>query len=118
MRCLGFLDGRNASVQATSRHVSPTPAKALNLHGKEGVSGSSPEEGSLKAPQIGVFPFGLACAKPICAVGMEPFRIGAREPLAVLKVRADDTQEVGDANDCTLDLLVTGRGGHPVEPDR
>jgi hypothetical protein len=30
-------------------------------HGKEGVSGSSPEEGSAKAPQKGPFFFGMTC---------------------------------------------------------
>jgi hypothetical protein len=30
-------------------------------HGKEGVSGSSPEEGSAKAQQISAFDFGLTC---------------------------------------------------------
>jgi hypothetical protein len=30
-------------------------------HGKEGVSGSSPEEGSAKAPHSGAFPFRSTC---------------------------------------------------------
>jgi hypothetical protein len=32
-----------------------------HLHGKEGVDGSSPSEGSAKAPEIGLFAFGLSC---------------------------------------------------------
>jgi hypothetical protein len=32
-----------------------------HLHGKEGVDGSSPSEGSAKVPQIRHFPFGSAC---------------------------------------------------------
>ena len=215
---------RNRSNRRDWR-LGATPRNPLPGHGKEGVDGSSPSEGSAKAPQIGVFLFGSACAKP-SVLGMEPFvelsvfetratqshsgrdrksppaadlpvgraslRQGAlqrhirnglrtdsrpqpssprldrdkdslergalelveprpacwkaggaakelyrdwvaswnwgqrdrvrsvpdraRELLAVLKIRADDIQEVGDANDCTLDLLVIGRGGHPVEP--
>ena len=31
------------------------------FHGKEGVSGSSPEEGSAKAPHVGAFLFGRTC---------------------------------------------------------
>src|SRR6266511_1466665 len=32
-----------------------------HLHGKEGVDGSSPSEGSAKAPEIGAFPFDCTC---------------------------------------------------------
>jgi len=32
------------------------------VHGKEGVSGSSPEEGFAKAPHVGVFSFRSACS--------------------------------------------------------
>jgi len=32
-----------------------TRVTLLNFHGKEGVSGSSPEEGSTKAPETGLF---------------------------------------------------------------
>jgi hypothetical protein len=32
-----------------------------SFHGKEGVSGSSPEEGSAKAPQTGAFSFAGTC---------------------------------------------------------
>jgi hypothetical protein len=37
----------------------PLPRKC---HGKEGVSGSSPEEGSAKAPHVGAFSFRRACS--------------------------------------------------------
>jgi hypothetical protein len=33
----------------------------IGSHGKEGVDGSSPSEGSAKMPQIGPFPFRLTC---------------------------------------------------------
>jgi hypothetical protein len=33
----------------------------LNFHGKEGVGGSSPPEGSAKAPQIGAFRSARTC---------------------------------------------------------
>jgi hypothetical protein len=33
----------------------------FGAHGKEGVSGSSPEEGSAKAPESGAFSFGCSC---------------------------------------------------------
>jgi hypothetical protein len=32
------------------------------FHGKEGVDGSSPSEGSGKAPEIGAFPLGSTCS--------------------------------------------------------
>jgi hypothetical protein len=32
-----------------------------HLHGKEGVDGSSPSEGSAKAPHVGAFVFSLTC---------------------------------------------------------
>jgi hypothetical protein len=32
------------------------------FHGKEGVSGSSPEEGSAKAQHVGAFSFGSYCS--------------------------------------------------------
>jgi hypothetical protein len=38
-----------------------TRVTLLNLHGKEGVNGSSPLEGSAKAPEIGAFSFGSTC---------------------------------------------------------
>jgi hypothetical protein len=44
-----------------------------SFHGKEGVDGSSPSEGSAKAPQIGVFLFRISLRETQCAVGMEPF---------------------------------------------
>jgi hypothetical protein len=37
------------------------PPAARNLHGKEGVDGSSPSEGSAKAPQGGASSFGWSC---------------------------------------------------------
>jgi hypothetical protein len=38
-----------------------------HLHGKEGVSGSSPEEGSAKAPQTGVFQVSQLAPEPTCS---------------------------------------------------
>jgi hypothetical protein len=34
-----------------------------NLDGKEGVDGSSPSEGSAKAPHVGAFLFGSTCVR-------------------------------------------------------
>ena len=44
-------------------HVGPALLAQLveHLHGKEGVDGSSPSEGSAKAPQIRAVSFGLTC---------------------------------------------------------
>jgi hypothetical protein len=36
------------------------------VHGKEGVDGSSPSEGSAKAPQSGAFSFAWTCTMPAC----------------------------------------------------
>src|SRR6266542_4427754 len=43
------------NVIARARPCPPVPP--LNLHGKEGVDGSSPSEGSAKVPQIGAPPY-------------------------------------------------------------
>jgi hypothetical protein len=45
---------------------------ASDRDGKEGVDGSSPSEGSAKAQQTAILPFGLTCALQY-AVGVEPF---------------------------------------------
>jgi hypothetical protein len=42
-----------------------TPIPPLNLHGKEGVNGSSPLEGSAKAPLVGAFAFRSTCSSSI-----------------------------------------------------
>jgi hypothetical protein len=39
-----------------------TPVPPLDLHGKEGVNGSSPSEGSAKAPHVGAFAFRTTCS--------------------------------------------------------
>ena len=38
-----------------------TPAECHGLDGKEGVDGSSPSEGSAKAPHVGAFAFTSTC---------------------------------------------------------
>jgi hypothetical protein len=43
------------------------------VHGKEGVDGSSPSEGSAKAPHVGAFAFRFTLQVWQRAVGMEPF---------------------------------------------
>jgi hypothetical protein len=48
---------KQAKTVATGCH--PLPEK---FHGKEGVSGSSPGEGSEKAPEIGAFSFRSTCS--------------------------------------------------------
>ena len=45
----------------------------FGAHGKEGVSGSSPEEGSGKTPPIGAFRVPLISGERERDVGMEPF---------------------------------------------
>ena len=44
-----------------------------HLHGKEGVSGSSPEEGSAKGPEIGPFCFRIDLQVVERGQGMDPF---------------------------------------------
>jgi hypothetical protein len=46
-------------VIACARPCPPRPTR--NLHGKEGVDGSSPSEGSAKAPHVGAFAFSSTC---------------------------------------------------------
>ena len=52
------------SVSAENRQIEPNPLRSVasgcdrlrpTLHGKEGVDGSSPSEGSAKTPEIGPF---------------------------------------------------------------
>jgi hypothetical protein len=45
----------------------------IGSHGKEGGSGSSPEEGSAKAPHNGAFRFGSILQIVERGAGMEPF---------------------------------------------
>src|ERR671918_2643016 len=47
------------NVVASARACTRLPPQ--NLHGKEGVDGSSPSEGSAKAPQTGAFSFAGTC---------------------------------------------------------
>jgi hypothetical protein len=75
--------GRNWSQPVANRTASKRLIQAKTVavrcdqlpessHGKEGVSGSSPEEGSAKAPQSGVFSHdNLHHVQRV--VGMEPF---------------------------------------------
>ncbi len=57
-----FIDALHAAEAAPCRKnavasaVPPSPSRTRILHGKEGVSGSSPEEGSAKAPHVDAFP--------------------------------------------------------------
>jgi hypothetical protein len=64
--------GRNQWQPVANATAAKTPNQAksvamgcdplpLNLDGKEGVDGSSPSEGSAKAPHTGAFGFGLTC---------------------------------------------------------
>jgi hypothetical protein len=50
------------------------------------------------------------------AIARDPDTIGASELFAVLEVRADDVQEVDDANEHTLDLLGIGRRHQLLKP--
>jgi hypothetical protein len=47
-------------------------------HGKEGVDGSSPSEGSAKSPLTRRFRFRLTCSPPSVPVGMEPLPVVRR----------------------------------------
>jgi hypothetical protein len=65
---------RNAAKRLKQAKIVATGCDRLPIgaHGKEGVDGSSPSEGSAKVPQIRDFPFriGLHVQQP--ALGMEP----------------------------------------------
>ena len=66
----------------------PRVVESPNLHGKEGVDGSSPSEGSAKAAQIAAFSVGQLHELQY-AVGMEPgygaFRF--KRPLTTPRIR-------------------------------
>jgi hypothetical protein len=64
---------RQTRVRATMGASALLAQLVEHLHGKEGVSGSSPEEGSAKAPEIGAFVFRSTCSLSNVRVGMEPF---------------------------------------------
>src|SRR5437588_761495 len=53
-------------VRTAATLVAPALLAQLveHLHGKEGVDGSSPSEGSAKAPEIGAFAFRSTCSRP------------------------------------------------------
>jgi hypothetical protein len=54
----------------------------FGAHGKEGVDGSSPSEGSAKAPQIAAFSIEAACKSSNMRMVMEPFmELPGREAL-------------------------------------
>jgi hypothetical protein len=57
-------------VIASARPCPPVPPH--NLHGKEGVDGSSPSEGFAKAPEIGAFSFGSICTYSSVQWGWSP----------------------------------------------
>src|SRR6266487_4306609 len=59
---------KQAEAVATGCHRLPE-----KFHGKEGVDGSSPSEGSAKAPEIRCFLFPRDLHDLQCAAGMEPF---------------------------------------------
>jgi hypothetical protein len=68
-------------VEQASRDTIARPARPYgairspSLHGKEGVDGSSPSEGSAKSPLTGIFRFSVQADLLLVerAVGMEPF---------------------------------------------
>jgi hypothetical protein len=55
----------NRAAAKTRNHAETVAVGCHQLpekfHGKEGFSGSSPEEGSAKAPHVGAFLFGRTC---------------------------------------------------------
>jgi hypothetical protein len=59
---------KQAKSVATGCHRLPE-----NIHGKEGVDGSSPSEGSAKAPEIGAFSFAPNLHDYQRAAGMKPY---------------------------------------------
>src|ERR1700757_1390699 len=68
--------GNGASIPQGARYHAASALLAQlveHLHGKEGVDGSSPSEGSAKAPQSADCSFRENLHDPQRAVGMEPF---------------------------------------------
>jgi hypothetical protein len=53
---------RRGRTGATLRHSALLAQLVEHLHGKEGVDGSSPSEGSAKAPHVGAFSFRSTCS--------------------------------------------------------
>ncbi len=64
----GATSGKRSARQVRKNGLSSDETVATSWHGKEGVDGSSPSEGSAKAPQNG--------ASRMCSVG-----VGASEGL-------------------------------------
>ena len=61
-RISGPSNGAICRRMCVASDRSCTRVTARNLHGKEGVDGSSPSEGSAKAPQVGAFSFRWTCS--------------------------------------------------------
>jgi hypothetical protein len=62
-------------------------ARPDHLHGKEGVSGSSPEEGSAKAPQVGAFrSAGLAAERTCGGYGALCGAFRSRSPCRITRI--------------------------------
>jgi hypothetical protein len=57
-----LADANEAGIAKQAKTVAVSYAQLpIGPHGKEGVSGSSPEEGFAKVPQVGTFSVGSAC---------------------------------------------------------
>src|SRR5438132_13041674 len=62
-RQIGLLPKRLKQAKTVAADCDQLP---FGFHGKEGVDGSSPSEGSAKVPQSGTFFFGRTCEIPAC----------------------------------------------------
>jgi hypothetical protein len=90
------------------------------LHGKEGVDGSSPSEGSAKEPHIGTVLLRSTCSRPK-AVGMEPFmelsdQRRGRAP--ALKCRAFADLSMTDSSRCARRFSASWSAEWPARGGR
>jgi hypothetical protein len=64
------MEGPRKPLKQADPQPVATHGNRFAAHGKEGVDGSSPSEGSAKGPHVGAFPFRATCS--LSNVGMEP----------------------------------------------
>src|SRR5258708_29457727 len=56
------IEGPRKRLKQADRQPVATSGNGSGAHGKEGVNGSSPLEGSAKAPHVGAFAFRTTCS--------------------------------------------------------
>src|SRR5258708_36886527 len=59
------IEGPRKRLKQADRQPVATHGNGSGAHGKEGVDGSSPSEGSAKAPHVGAFAFRSTCSSSI-----------------------------------------------------